>query len=611
LEVVIIIVDKLNKELSSIRALCQQLRVPELKYLTDYGETRGTGLSTESLEANFYLDHKDYKSSLLGHFESSVGDVQRAQVNNLAFLLDRAFDVWLRKNKLPNEINEVLGKWRFAIFRFLLFEFKFIESGRDGWRELLSRIFGLLERVCSDAVGWSPIPERSKHLLLNELDCLTEGILRKDPDINQIDLLLLKWQDYHYKYDQKFEKVSHRLVESESTLCWKRFSFWCAQGYIDLLFNNRKLPESLQCFLDSYWVNVVAVNLSCHEQKHISLDKDVAKLSHSLMKVFCLQGKQVFEVAESLLDDLQAQLKKSGIAYEQGLISALEASLVSLLKQEFDSSFVNYSSIASDVLIQQQFSHFDIASLHKSQSLDGGRNKPLTTGLELGAWYQLTDSSGQVNAMVLLAHFEYAGLLLFSNYLGMKAALYTEVEYQDLLQSGQLKTIQYGNTLADVFSGAIKGLLRVADSQQKARIAAAEKAKAEAERLLAQKQKAEQDAAQRAEDIAKRTQDILKKREDKKRSVKEASSLLLVQGLNIGAWVSITIDGEPERYKLVVKLAASGKYIFVDKLGIKKREYKEAELVERLSDNEIELLSDGAEFEDSLQRVVSRLRMAK
>lgn len=603
--------DKLNKELSSIRALCQQLRVPELKYLSDYGETRAKGLCIDSLETNFYLDHKDFKPSLLAHFTHTIGEDQRAQINNLAFLLDRAFDVWLRKNKLPDDINEVLGKWRFGIFRYLLFEFKFLESSQDGWRELLARVFSLLEQICADAIGWSPVPERSKHLLLNELDSLTEGILRKDPDINHIDLLLLKWQDYHYKSSQKFEKVSQRLVASESALCWKRFSFWCAQGYIDLLFNNRKLPESLQCFLDSYWVNVVATNLNCHDQNQISLDEDVASLSVSLMKVFCLQGKQVFEMAETLVDDLQAQLKKSGISYDEAVLSALEASLVSLLKQEFDSSFVSYSSIACDALVQQQFGHFDVSSLLKKQTQEVEKDIAALKGLELGAWYQLNDADGQDNAMVLLAHFEYAGLLLFSNYLGMKAALYTVAEYQGLFQSGQLKLIQYGNTFVDVFSGAIKGLLRVADSQQKARLAAAEKAKAEAERLLEEKQKAEQDAARRAEDIAKRTQDILKKREDKKRSAKEASCLLLVQGLNIGAWVSISINGEPERYKLVVKLAASGKYIFVDKLGIKKREYKEAELVERLSANEIELLSDGAEFEDSLQRVVSRLRMSK
>jgi hypothetical protein len=84
----------------------------------------------------------------------------------------------------------------------------------------------------------------------------------------------------------------------------------------------------------------------------------------------------------------------------------------------------------------------------------------------------------------------------------------------------------------------------------------------------------------------------------------------------LGAWVSITnrddgVDYKAQRFKLVVKFAASKKFIFVDKLGVKKIEYTEAALVKGLMEKDIEILTDGLEFEESLERVVSRLRSSK
>jgi hypothetical protein len=50
--------------------------------------------------------------------------------------------------------------------------------------------------------------------------------------------------------------------------------------------------------------------------------------------------------------------------------------------------------------------------------------------------------------------------------------------------------------------------------------------------------------------------------------------------------------------------------VFVDKHGLQKIEFLEEELIEAVSRQEVECLSFGAEFEDSLERVVSRIRIS-
>jgi transcription elongation GreA/GreB family factor len=211
----------------------------------------------------------------------------------------------------------------------------------------------------------------------------------------------------------------------------------------------------------------------------------------------------------------------------------------------------------------------------------------------------------------LIANFAQSQQLLFANYLGMKAAQLSYQEFNIRLKEGNLKKLANAQPLTSVFDQTVKGLAKIAENQKQARLQAAEKAKAEAEQLLEDRRKAEELSQQRAQEIAERTKQLLAKRADKERLEKENAVAQLIRAFNLGAWISIKEAGEPQRFKLVVKLAAMGKYVFVDRLGIKKREFMEADLVQALLSKEVEILSDGTEFEESLERVVSRIRMSK
>ena len=193
----------------------------------------------------------------------------------------------------------------------------------------------------------------------------------------------------------------------------------------------------------------------------------------------------------------------------------------------------------------------------------------------------------------------------------MKAAQFSFQNFKERLSDGTLKKLSKGQAFSGVFDQAVKGLSKVAENQKQARLNAAEKAKAEAERLLEDRRKSDEIANQQAVDIAQRTKQLMTKRADKQRLEKENIILDVIRSFKLGAWISIQVDDEAQRFKLVVKLAATGKYVFVDRLGVRKREFLESDLMKAIQSEQVKVLSDGAEFEDSLQRVVSRLRMSK
>ena len=66
-----------------------------------------------------------------------------------------------------------------------------------------------------------------------------------------------------------------------------------------------------------------------------------------------------------------------------------------------------------------------------------------------------------------------------------------------------------------------------------------------------------------------------------------------------------------KKYKLVVKINATDKLIFVDKLGLKKIEIKTPEFVNRMVKGEIKVLNDGMVFDDTLTRVIGAIRVGR
>ena len=87
----------------------------------------------------------------------------------------------------------------------------------------------------------------------------------------------------------------------------------------------------------------------------------------------------------------------------------------------------------------------------------------------------------------------------------------------------------------------------------------------------------------------------------------------LVGSLGLGGWIAVTRDTgeEPVRLKLAVKIAASNKFVFVDRLGLNRTEYLFDELVSGIIDGSIRLLGKSAEFDDTLSRVVGRIRVGR
>ena len=619
---------------SLLRLVIQHLRVPELFYPFELGSADALverESQTKAILQSCKLELSNYEETLLKQLQRLFeGKGSFTQANNLGFLIDRVFDVWLRKNQLPEQLEKRLSAWRFIFYKICLQIYcsKLDQADLKHKENCLDQFIDFLDSISHYSSCWNPLPKRSQSLLLDQLSIL-EKYLDNAQDFNEqlVDDCSQTWVNYLEKQNDKVEKITYRLSVSESKKNKTQYSLWLAYHYLNVLFNKRTLPQVLQDFLQEHWVFVLAKNIEDSLPEDL-VTKDAIIISHfnepldtlckNIVRVFCHKGESGFQLADQIIDDLQKLSKETiipGNAFssesfssqsaffsEEAAWEALSNALVSMLQDQDGDSIQAFKSIS---IPDHLFQTYGGTEQFKEPSLVFEDLR-----VSLNDWFVLKDSDGLAN-IKLSANFKQSHQLLFSNYLGMKSAQFSYSELQAKLSSGELIRKEKSISFKNVFEQAIKGLSKIADNQKKTRLIAAEKAKAEAERLLEDRRKSDELSNQRAEEIAQRTKQLLAKRADKQRLEKENSVLELIRAFKLGAWVAIHSNGESQRFKLVVKLAATGKYVFVDRHGVKKLEYLEAELMEALQSEKIEVLSDGAEFEDSLQRVVSRLRMSK
>jgi colicin import membrane protein len=149
---------------------------------------------------------------------------------------------------------------------------------------------------------------------------------------------------------------------------------------------------------------------------------------------------------------------------------------------------------------------------------------------------------------------------------------------------------------------------RKADADKRRKEEADQRRKADADkRKQAEADKRKQAEAARTQKQATKSQPV-----DKTMPIAEEvidDAIAAISGLGLGAKILLeSAEGEVVVCKLLTKIANIGRYIFVDRGGIKVAQHNQEELVQLYLDRKLEILTRGEEFEDTLATVVRGLR---
>lgn len=571
--------------LLALRSVLLQLRVPELKYAVgESAQAASQDKIAEFIQSGLEQPRALDSESVVKSLEAAFGLAPLAgNLNNCAFITDRLFDVWKRKNQLADELNAALACWRFPVFVMLY---------RSKVDLQLRPLLAVIERIASSQLGWSASARHAKSMLLEHVEMLTITIRQRLLNNEELSDLHQLNDSFLAQQEDKRKKVVERLCASESMNAKNRYARWQAVASLNQRFADTQLTDATLCFLTRYWFPALVRVMSQGSHEQIA---EFKRHQDQLYAVFCKKEKWALKYGDELIEVLASALKALQLpeTVPDELWQSLEKDIIAVLQNQ---------SLEEYPFTPLVFADEDVLQFVDSYAV---RHAPAQ-----GDWYLMQDAKGLRRVCAELVDVAVQQVLLVDA-LGIKVLLCALPEFDDLVGQGVLKPIPAGSPVEQVFESTVSGLYKIADAQSKARVKAAEKAKLEAERLLEEQHQAQLEAQARAEEIAIRTRDLQDKQAEKQRLARVKVVTDSLAQFNVGGWIDFMVDGQPQRYKLAVKIAASGKHIFVDRLGIKRMEFSEVQLVERILGGEITILSGGAEFENSLERVVSRLRMQK
>ena len=242
----------------------------------------------------------------------------------------------------------------------------------------------------------------------------------------------------------------------------------------------------------------------------------------------------------------------------------------------------------------------------------------------IGRWFVEGEGAAE-QRRYLFALLEDSGEVLWTNGAGVKLGLQDWALFLADLEAETLRPLPAPTPFGEVLSETVNLLFKVCEKQQKQREEAAREARARAEALRKEKEaaerarKAEEEAKQAAleqqrEEAERQRQEDEKAEQERLQKERELAAAKQVDGIALGGWIVLSAqkdDGEPARLKLAVKISASRKFVFVDRLGLNRREFLHDELVSGVVSGRIRVLGSAAEFDDTLSRVVGRIRVGR
>ena len=435
-------------------------------------------------------------------------------------------------------------------------------------------------------------------------------ILKADYTPKEIQIAL---KVFFEKERVRVRKLEQRLCDVElGTLHAKHASLLSAKT-LNQNMAGKKLPFVISQFLQGPWRESMRLTIISDGRSSDNWQR-LLRLTETLIWSFQPFDQADAEYRQHVYDsisEISEQLREVAVGLHHSSkldeeLANIEAEHLKILKGE-ELEYQTFQLIDnSDPLLSSQVSMSK--ALIKS-----------ATAFEEGQWF-IDHVDGEEKHIKLSLKIIQAQQLLFTNFLGIKAAQYSFEEFAYRLSSKIIIPIKSADPFKATGEKMLDHLLkRQQQQQQKAASDAALEKEAMRQQELSrqaarekalQEAKAHSEAQKAARLKAQQEAEKIQAKKAHEKQQHEATGQL--DKLTIGG-IIIFYDAEHqgEQCKLAAVIQSSGDHIFVNRQGIKHQSLNKQQLAEKLIDGTAKLIDYGSNFDNTLETVVNNLRTRK
>lgn len=526
---------------------------------------------------------------------------------NSAYVADRIMDVFLKTSGLHPELSLRIARLRF----FLAWRMNL-----EGAGALNDTIVHWLDSL-QDCRGWSGSGGRSGRALLDQLDSLTIAVSGcfDSGDVGPVIEFCRQWEEDAGKREQQNERLRQRLLETEQGAARQRKAEQTARALVGRALQSRQLPQAVVRFIFDHWF-VLIKQIVWREGTEGDNWRHAGKLLEWLVWIGdpALSDKdrnRLYTVGEQIGDRISDVWNRvNGKPLDDVALQGVQSVMVDRLRGETPELV---SALPEDDRFSWDSSWLSLSAPPETKF------EPLR-----GNWFVEGEGAAE-RRRFFFALLPDTCEVLWTNGAGVKLGLMPWSRFSTSLDSGSLRPLPPLTPFGQVLAETITSLSVVLARQTLQREEAAREARARAESLRREKAEAEQ--LRQQEEAARQAElERQKKEADDRRTAdkeaeqqrllleRETAARELVEGIKLGGWIVEESTGEGKdavRLKLAVRINASRKLVFVDRLGLNRREFLVDELVDHVVMSRVRVLGSSADFDDALSRVVGRIRVGR
>lgn len=477
-----------------------------------------------------------------------------------------------------------------------------------------------LQRLCLDRFifhlqTWYFMPGRHAEKFIQRLDEVASALKSESITIKMLGLTINKFNGLCDKDLARAEMLAKRLQISELG----NIKAAHAEIFVNQFYNktvaNHPLPECVAQFIEMMLVPALQYYVITEGEKSVKWSfwsSQIQLIVWSLKPYKTPEETQsFFEKSPALISKLEEAEAPSNCTAEQfqNFVENMSGCIVELLKgKELSYVTLNARQISEEATIT---SHLQSGKISDEYCFS------------IGDWVQFFDENNCEIRCQFQMQAAGTDQLLFVNRQGQKVLQKSMQAMQACLDAGIAKRIPESAVFSASISASVARLQHLCGIETKR---TAQKRKAEEQlqeqqieqELIRRKvQEAQKQAQLKAEHEAKRIEQEREKAKAlavqelrvKQKRQDELNAEKIVSALTLGTWAYISFDAKkPVRCKLAVRLASTGRHVFVDRVGSKIAELNYTQLVAMYVEGSVTFQAPEQNFETRLEGIVRGLR---
>lgn len=447
----------------------------------------------------------------------------------------------------------------------------------------------LIQKLYQQLTLWEPAAGRKGKAFPEWLQKLCQDLPTLDINSSQeMDAYSQQLQAIIEADRERSQKVEQRLLETASGSDALETARKTVIEFIGRRLSQRSLPENVALFIQNTLISDLQY-LLIHEGIECDLWKKWKRLLQIFSWAFLSDDSESHRTKVATL--LPPMIEKLDESYWQDLPKAEQyPNFISEIQHYF------LQAMTGTTITTKPFPDILPSSSEGSQrAMLNQHIEHDLSHIKEGDWFQFREDNKEYQKGKLLYKNPKLNTLLITKYSGQKLADYSFDDFSVGLSAKSILPLKSHQLYALALNSTLQ---RLENHHQK-------HLQAEKHREILEARKQAALKAEKEAQVLNQQAENLPEISNKQRSTLQRQ----ISQLNVGAWLQWQrTETQTVEMKLSVKLQNSDKYIFTDRLGQRIADYSLTQLVELMAQKQITILSQGENFESSLEKVVRGLR---